>query len=102
MARPRAIYRGKRKYGWVITVVLFLLLIAFMAGMWVFYDMQKYIRYEKDGLYLDFTESELKSDEDEEDESSVLAPPVTDAQIVVSMSDYSQMKSMVTSRLSDI
>ncbi len=102
MARPRAIYRGKRKYGWIITVVLFLLLIAFMVGMWVFYDMQKYIRYEKDGLYLDFTESELKSDEEEEDESSVLAPPVTDAQIVVSMPDYSQMKSMVTSRLSDI
>ena len=47
MARPRAIYRGKRKYGWIITVVLFLLIIAFMVGMWVFYDMQKYIRYEK-------------------------------------------------------
>ena len=48
MARPRAIYRGKRKYGWIITGVLFLLIIAFMVGMWVFYDMQKYIRYEKD------------------------------------------------------
>ena len=103
MARPRAIYRGKRKYGWIITVVLFLLIIAFMVGMWVFYDMQKYIRYEKDGLYLDLTEGEVQPDEDDEDdELSVLAPPVTDAQIVVSMPDYSQMKSMVTSRLKDI
>lgn len=102
MARPRAIYRGKRKYGWIITLVLFLLILVFMAGMWVFYDMQKYIRYEKDGLYLDFTQSELQSDEDSEDELSVLAPPVTDAQIVVSMPDFSQMESMVSSRLNDI
>ena len=103
MARPKPIYRGKRKYGWIITLVLFILLIAFMAGMWVFYDTQKYIRYEKDGLYLDFTESELQSSEEEDDdEQSVLAPPVTDAQIVVSMPDYSQMESMVTSRLKDI
>ena len=70
MARPRAIYRGKRKYGWIITVVLFLLIIAFMVGMWVFYDMQKYIRYEKDGLYLDLTEGEGQPDEDDEDDES--------------------------------
>ncbi len=101
MARPRPVYRGKRKYGWIITVVLFLLILALMVGIWVFYNMQKYIRYEKDGLYLDFSESEMEAEEPVED-LSFLAPPVTNAQIVVEMPDFSTMENMVTSKLKDI
>jgi len=41
MTRLRPVYRGKRKYGWIITLVLFLLIFALMAGIWVFYDQQK-------------------------------------------------------------
>ncbi|MBR5490772.1 MAG: hypothetical protein IKV79_05820 [Oscillospiraceae bacterium] len=102
MDRPKRVYRGRRKYGWIVTLVLFLLIIALMAGIWVFYDRQKYIRYEKDGLSL-VGEGELSVDnEEEEDESGILAPPVTNAQVVIEMPDYSTMKSMVTSSLDTI
>ena len=40
MAVPKPVYRGKRKYGWLISLLLFLLILALMAGIWVFYDMQ--------------------------------------------------------------
>lgn len=103
MARPRAVYRGKRKYGWIITLVLFLLIFAFMAGIWLFYDLQKYIRYEKDGLRLDLSGVEVVEDTGEEDpDDAILAAPVTDAQVVIGLPDFSDMKSMVTSSLEDI
>ncbi len=102
MARPRRVYRGKRKYGWIITLVLFLLIFALMAGIWVFYDRQKYIIYHKDGLVLDSGETELKPDSSEEQESDILAPPITNAQVVIELPDFSDMESMVSSRLNTI
>ncbi len=103
MSRPRAVYRGKRKYGWVITIVLFLLIFAIMAGIWVFYDLQKYIKYEKEGLRLDLSGSELVAENPDADaDEDVLAPPVTDAQVVIELPDFSDMKSMVTSDLDEI
>ncbi len=103
MARPKPVYRGKRKYGWLISLLLFLLILAFMAGMWVFYDMQKYIVYEKDGLRLDLSGGGIAVDEGgDSGEEDILAPPVTDAQIVVELPDFSDMKSMVRSDLGDI
>ncbi len=103
MARPRAVYRGKRKYGWLITLVLFLLILALMAGIWVFYDMQKYIRYEKDGLSLDLSGVELENEENTGgDDENILAPPVTNAQVVIELPDFSDMENMVHSSLDDI
>ncbi len=101
MARPRAVYRGKRKYGWLITLLLFLVILAFMAGMWVFYDLQKYIVYEKDGLRLDFTGAGIAV-EDTGDDEGILAPAVTDAQVVIELPDFSGMDSMVSSKLDEI
>lgn len=102
MARPRRVYRGKRKYGWIISLLLFLLIIALMVGIWVFYDRQKYIRYQKDGLVLDSGGLELKPDSPDEQESDILAPPVTNAQVVIELPDFSDMESMVSSRLDTI
>ncbi len=103
MARPRAVYRGKRKYGWLITVVLFLLILALMAGVWLFYDMQKYIWYEKEGLRLDLSGTEISTQQpDSSHEADVIAPPVTDAQVVIELPDFSDMESMVHSNLEDI
>ena len=101
MSRPKPVYRGKRKYGWLISFVLFLLILAFMAGIWVFYDMQKYIVYEKDGLSLD-TDGGIVIEEGGDEDEDILASPVTDAQVVVELPDFSDMKSMVSSDLSDI
>jgi len=102
MTRLRPVYRGKRKYGWIITLVLFLLIFALMAGIWVFYDQQKYIRYEKDGLSLVTGEETVVDESSQEQESDILAPPVTNAQVVIELPDFSDMASMVKSRLDSI
>ncbi len=102
MARPRPVYRGRRKYGWIITLVLFVLIFALMAGIWVFYDRQKYIRYEKDGLSMVVEEAEEQSESPQDSESNILAPPVTNAQVVIELPDFSDMASMVRSRLDTI
>ena len=102
MVRPKRVYRGKRKYGWIVTLVLFLLIFALMAGIWVFYDRQKYIRYQKDGLVLDTEGTGAQTESTEEPESDILAPPVTNAQVVIELPDFSDMESMVSSRLGTI
>ncbi len=106
MPRPGAVYRGKRKYGWLMTLALFVLIFALMAGLWVFNDLQKYIYYEKDGLRLVLEGDELTDDaaaqEPEEDDSTLVAPPVTDAQVVVELPDFSGMSSMIKGGLSNI
>ena len=103
MARPKAVYRGKRKYGWLISLGLFLLIFVFMAGMWVFYDMQKYIVYEKDGIHLDLSGEGIVFEENSPNEDEdILAPAVSDAQVVIELPDFSEMESMVSSELEDI
>ena len=103
MGRPKPVYRGKRKYGWLITIALFLLIFAMMVGIWVFYDLQKYIVYEKDGLSLRISDSEeMEEDSGESVEEDILAPPVTNAQVVIELPDFSDMDSLVKSDLDEI
>lgn len=102
MAGLRPVYRGKRKYGWIITLLLFVLIIAIMAGLWMFYDRQKYIQYHKDGLVLDTSGLNMDGEGEKDDDSAILAPPVTDAQVVIELPDFSDMESMVSSRLNEI
>ena len=100
MGRPKPVYRGKRKYGWIITLLLFVLAAVLIAGVWLFYDLQKYIEYEKDDL-------RLVMDKDEEENSSpaeevVTADPVTNPQVVIAMPDLEGVENMVTSSLEPI
>lgn len=102
MARPKPVYRGKRKYGWLISLGIFLLIFALMAGIWVFYDLQKYIVYGKDGLSLDLSGSGIAVEENVSEDDSILADPVTDPQVVVELPDFSDMESRVSSDLDEI
>lgn len=97
MARPRTVYRGKRKYGWMITTVLFLVIFAMMAGIWLFYDLQKYIEYERDGLRLVFDRDETSDTQTVDD--TVIGEAVTNAQIVMKTPDFTDMESMVAGGL---
>ena len=55
MPRPRTVYRGKRKYSWIITLAVTLLVVVILLAVWLFYHLQRYIVYDKDGLRLDLS-----------------------------------------------
>lgn len=101
MGRPRAVYRGKRRYGWLITLALFILALALIAAVWVFYDLQKYIEYEKDGLRI-VMDGVGEGEEVSAGEDIVLAEPVTNPQVVISLPDLSSYDSMVQGGLGSI
>ena len=93
MPRPRTVYRGKRKYSWIITLLAMLVVIAIALAVWLFYYLQRYIVYDKDGLRLDLSaqrEELLHPGAAEE------TPPVTaervDVEIVVEQRDYSDIR----------
>lgn len=96
MGRPKNVYRGKRKYGWIITLVLFLVIFVLMAAVWLFYYLQKYIVYGKDGLslVLPFMQEETPPEDPAGlDDLIEVAPPV-DAEVVVTAPDFSGLETM--------
>lgn len=101
MGRPKPVYRGKRRYGWIATLALFIAAAVLIAGVWIFYDMQKYIEYEKDGIRLVFQQD---SDQtvSEPGEDIVTAEPVTNPQVVIAMPDLDSVQSMVQGGLGPV
>ncbi len=94
MPRPRTVYRGKRKYSWIITLLAMLLVIMLALGVWLFYYLQRYIVYDKDGLRLDL--SAQRDDILHPGAAEQTAPPVpsarVDVEIVVEQRDYSDIQ----------
>lgn len=92
MGRPKNVYRGKRKYRAVITVLLFIMAFVIVAGVWLFDYMQRFIVYDKDGLTLElpFMESESAVGDAPEEENMISAPPV-DVEIIVEEPDFSDV-----------
>ena len=94
MPRPRTVYRGQRKYSWIITLVVFLLVLVILFAVWLFYDLQRYVVYDKDGARL-----VLPSQRTEETPTEVGAQPGTDSrtgapvevELVVDSADYSDL-----------
>ena len=93
MPRPRTVYRGKRKYSWIITLAAMLLVIAIALAVWLFYYLQRYIVYDKDGLRLDLSaqREEILRSGAEEPAATPAAKPV-DVEIVVEQRDYSDIR----------
>ena len=52
MARSRAFYRAQGKHSWIITLIAGLLVALILLALWLFYDLQRYIVYDKDTLRL--------------------------------------------------
>ena len=101
MPRPRTVYRGKRKYSWIITLAVTLLVLAILLAVWLFYYLQRFIVYDKDGLRLDLSaqrEELLRSDGDEDVTKPVAFTPV-DVEIVVEPRSFSDLQ---TSAGSDV
>ena len=104
MARPRTVYRGKRKYSWIITLAAFLVVLLIAAGVWLFYDLQRYIVYDKDGLHLDFSDSRGQLQVGSDSVSNDLLPGFqkVDVEIVVDERDYSEISTSAGTDLTEM
>lgn len=94
MGRPKTVYRGRRKYNWLVTLLLFVLAFLLIGAVWLFSYMQQFVVYEKDGLSLvlpymrdgggPFAPSTDEPDDDFE-------RPEVDAEIVVDEAGFDDM-----------
>jgi len=94
MPRPRTVYRGKRKYSWIITLLAMLVVIAIAVAVWLFYYLQRYIVYDKDGLHLDLSaqREEILHPDASQPTAAPAAIPHVDVEIVVEQRDYSDLQ----------
>lgn len=95
MPRPRTVYRGKRKYSWIITLTATVLVFLVLLAVWLFYDLQKYIVYDKDGLHLDLSakRAALVNSGTQPEPLATQRPGMdTDVEIVVEQTDYSALQ----------
>ena len=94
MPRPRTVYRGKRKYSWIITLAAMLLALLIVLAVWLFYYLQRYIVYDKDGLRLDLSaqrEELLRPGTVDSQPSEKPDFTPIDVEIVVEEKDYSEI-----------
>ena len=52
MYRPRTVYRGKEKTGRLATLIVSVFVLLVVLAVWLFYDLQQYMVYDKDGARL--------------------------------------------------
>ena len=92
MPRPRTVYRGKRKYSWIITLLAMIVVVFITLSIWLFYYLQKFIVYDKDGLHLDLSvHRDMLSVEDQPQPGLPIGFQPIDVEIVVEQPDYSKV-----------
>ena len=104
MPRPRTVYRGKRKYSWIITLIAMLVVIVIALAVWLFYYLQRYIVYDKDGLRLDLSaqREEILHPGAAESTAQPVTPAHVDVEIVVDQRDYSDIQTNAGNNLHSI
>lgn len=90
MPRSRAVYKGKRKYSWIITLVVFLLVFLIIFMVWLFSYLQRYIVYDKDSLHIVLPADRLDEPISPNTGTHINVPKV-DVEIVVDRTDYSDL-----------
>ena len=100
MARPRTVYRGQGKYGWIVTLIVTLLVLALLAGLWLFYYLQRFIVYDKDTLRLVLPSERGEGETLSTDSNEPVATftPV-DVQIVVDQTYFSSVEAITVGDL---
>ena len=89
MPRPRTVYRGKRKYSWIITLLVFVLVVLILVAVWLFYYLQRYIVYDKESLRLVLPAERADTLPLPDAVSQPVSVPKVDVEIVVDQTDYS-------------
>ena len=101
MPRPRTVYRGKRKYSWIITLAVTLLVLAILLAVWLFYYLQRFIVYDKDGLRLELSaqREELLHPGGDNSAGAPAAFTPVDVEIVVEQRSFSELQTSAGSNV---
>ena len=95
MARSRAFYRAQGKHTWIVTLVVALLVALILLALWLFYDLQRYIVYDKDTLRLVLPKDRTEPTElDASDEGPGATFTPVNVEIVVDPTDYSAVEAV--------
>ena len=95
MARSRAFYRAQGKHTWIVTLVVALLVALILLALWLFYDLQRYIVYDKDTLRLVLPKDRTEPTElDSSDEGPGATFTPVNVEIVVDPTDYSAVEAV--------
>ncbi len=89
MPRPKTVYRGKRKYSWLITLLVSTLALLLLLTVWMFYHLQTYLVYDKDGVRLVLPSERETLTPSEPNSPGAADLPRIDVEIVVDKTDYS-------------
>jgi len=95
MPRPRTVYRGQRKYSWIITLAVFLLVLLVILAVWLFYDLQRYVVYDKEGVRLVLPSQQtdaLPLDAPGDTAGGGQSVQPVEVQLVVEAADYSDLE----------
>ena len=52
VAKPRTVYQGAARPNWILTLLIALMVGTLLVGLWLFYDLQQHLVYDKDGVHL--------------------------------------------------
>lgn len=93
MRRPRAFYRGESRPVWILTVAMSVLVALILLAVWLFYHLQQYMVYDKDGARLVLpSEREASLSETTGGESGTSSSvELIDVDIVIDRTDWSAM-----------
>lgn len=93
MPRPKTVYRGESRPAWIITLAVSVLAALILFVVWLFYHMQQYMVYDKDGarLVLPSERAETQDGPSGETGGTAGVPPI-DVEIVVDKADYSAVE----------
>ncbi len=89
MARPKTVYHGGARPNWVLSLVLTVLMLVVLTGIWLFYDLQQHLVYDKEGVRRVSPGMDLRSMSDGGGGYASRQLPLIDVEIVVDKTDYS-------------
>ena len=98
MYRPRTVYRGKEKTGRLATLIVSIFVVLILLVVWLFYDLQQYMVYDKDGarLVLPAERAAGGTETLPTARPGVLSPAAgapVDVELVIDRADYSDLAS---------
>ena len=92
MPRPRTVYRGKRKYSWIITLAVFVLVALILVAVWLFSYLQRFLVYDKESLQLVLPSERTVPQQQTDGDTAPVSVPKVDVEIVVDRTDYSALE----------
>ena len=86
----RSVYRSRRRHGWLLSLPAVLLAAVLLLGLWLFFYLQRFLVYEKEGLRLRLPDEQAEGlDAALEPEGPAASFSPVEVEIVVDKTDFS-------------